>query len=606
MKVPSLKDLRRVNQHLKRNRFVIYRRILSSALRKWSSISGDLTPLGYFRGGQYHLLLEYADSLVVQKYPTAELHFSANQLAALIRKYPWDPSVVQTDPEAKAKDTFRRSEHRCGEMNQWFLAFRRALLRPRTRPQSARKRREQSLVLEAMRSWISYVIGQKPNYETIYDLADFTAGASLGVHGDATNLARKLLAERWSVTPTALPFFASVLSHNFHFATRVAKTNGMVQSLHVTEDDVLGACDLVSYNKVAFVPKTAKTFRSIAVEPLGNGLVQKGIDLYLRNRLKRVGIDLSDQRPNQVYAMFGSIPGISEDPFCTIDLSSASDSISIELVREVLPPAWFDLLNRTRSPSYMLDGEIHRSNKFCTMGNGFCFPLQTLIFASVCHAVQAGWPGKDFRVYGDDIIVRRSHFDRVLMCLKWFGFSPNKKKTYSDGPFRESCGANWYEGKDVSPFTLDFELDCLSSMFKFANLARRNPLSTDFLRECIDIVISSIPDNFRFFRPYKGQSDTGIDCLDIQPTKRLWKWNRNFQTWSWLELAYESVTDRMATPDWVVMAAALRGHPSEQLFTFRRKTKVRVRVIARSGDLCPQTNLEFHYSRLSAHLPRLR
>lgn len=451
---------------------------------------------------------------------------------------------------------------------------------------------------------ILYVLEEHPDLERVYNLADVTGGASLGVHGDATNLARKLLARNWTVTPSALPYFAAALCNNVTYATRVATGNGVVQSLHVSESDVKRSSVLVNANKIAFVPKTAKTYRSIAVEPFGNGYLQKGIDLLMRNHLKRVGLDLSDQTRNQELARQGSL-GSSEDSFCTIDLSSASDSISIELVREVLPPDWFNLLNRVRSPSYLLNGTEYRSEKFCTMGNGFCFPLETLIFASACHAVNAGRCGDDFSVYGDDIIVRRKVFDDVLRLLNRIGFKANVKKTFSSGPFRESCGANWYSGEDVTPFTLDFRLDSLSSMFKFVNLARRNPRSSSFLEDSIRFVLSRIPDQFLFYRPYKGASDTGIDPIGIQLTRKWWSTRKTPWTLHWLELETRPVKDELRCPSWVVLAAALRGHSSEAPFTYRRKVVTRVRVTSRPGDLISQA-LTFDRNRSEAFARKLR
>lgn len=243
--------------------------------------------VGYIRSRAWRSLYGYADSLVDAVHPTAELHFSASQLAAVVRKYPWNPSVIGTDPEGTAMKTFLSSEHRCKWVNRWFRARRRCY------------DGEWEPVFAKVRSWIKHVLGDAPNLQAIYGLCDLTGGANVGVTGDATNLGRKLLAEKWSVTPSALPYFAAALCHNAHFATRVARGNGVVQSLWVSDKDLQGSCELVSNNKVAFVPKTAKTHRSIAVEPLGNGYLQKGTDLYLRGLLRRVGIDLSDQTLNQ-------------------------------------------------------------------------------------------------------------------------------------------------------------------------------------------------------------------------------------------------------------------------------------------------------------------
>lgn len=596
MKLPSSLQLRQTNRSLATHSEKIFRSVLAPALSQYARLSGDQKGLGFLRSRSFSHLLKWADELVVTQYATADLHFAAHQVSALVRKYPWSSSLVNTDPERAAIDTFRAAEHRCLRMNQWFATRRRVFAR--------RRADSWEYYLARMRAFVKYVLNEQPDLERVYSLADVTGGASLGVHGDATNLARKLLVRNWTVSPSALPYFAAALCHNATYATKVAKGNGMIQSLHVTESDVKLSSVLVNANKIAFVPKTAKTYRSIAVEPFGNGYLQKGTDLLMRNHLKRVGLDLSDQSRNQELARQGSLSD-SEEGFCTIDLTSASDSISIELVRELLPPDWFNFLNRIRSPSYILNGVEYRSNKFCTMGNGFCFPLETLIFASACHAVQAGRCGDDYSVYGDDIIVRRKAFNDVLRLLKALGFRPNVKKTFSSGPFRESCGANWYNGEDVTPFTLDFKLDCLSSMFKFVNLARRNPRTSSFLDDSVRLVLSRIPDLFLFHRPFKGASDTGIDPLGIQYTKRWWKSKKNPWTLQWLELETRPVRDELRCPSWVVLAAALRGHSSEAPFTYRRKVVTRVRVISRPGDLVPQV-LTFARDRAEAFARKIR
>lgn len=568
MKTPHLRELKQLNKELRSKSASTYRRVLGVAITQYTRISGDGRPLGYLRSRSWRQLYELADALSATQYSDAALHFAAHQLAALIRKYPWTRDEIPLDPEAEALRSFHASEHRCKWMNRWAIAsYRRNVDR-------------EDLLVSRMKAWIRMVIGSRPNLPRIYAQCDFSAGASVGVHGNATNLQRKLLAEKWSVSPSALPYFAAALCHQFQYATRVAKGNEVVQSFHVSCEDVKAICELVSYNKIAFVNKTAKTHRGIAVEPLGNGFIQKGTDQDLKHSLRKVGINLRDQSLNQRMAYEGSLDD-SEEGFCTIDLKDASNSVYTELVRLTFPPDWFNFLNRTRSPSYRLpDGTIHRYEKFCSMGNGFCFPLETLIFAGAVHAVCGGVPGVDWSVYGDDIVVRKKHFTAVLSLLKRLGFKPNLKKTFGEGPFRESCGSNWYQGRDVTPFTLDFKLESLSSLFKAINLMRRNERTTWFFREVVGWLINRIPLPWRFFRPYPGPEDSAIDFGDLQFLPN-WRWDLSFQRPKWLELKMSPVKDALIDPalGWVVNAAALRGHPSDKPFALRRQVETRVRVV---------------------------
>jgi hypothetical protein len=309
----------------------------------------------------------------------------------------------------------------------------------------------------------------------------------------------------------------------------------------------------------------------------------------MRKKLKRVGINLEDQSLNQGLAMFGSIPNMDDDPYVTIDLSSASDSVSIELCRYMLPPDWFDFMNQIRSSCYMIEGLKTPYEKFTTMGNGFCFPLETLLFASLCHTASTVMSKpSDFSVYGDDIIVRRSVADRVLDLLRICGFKANREKTFLSGPFRESCGADWFEGVDVRPVTLDYRFDSVESIFKFCNLARRKAPIGAILYEALNFLESLIPHSVKFTRPFQGNVDSALEVsLDSFLSSPFSRWNRNTQTWSWLEIKKEAWADLSVRCrrgyDLALTRGALSGSESKTPFAERRKTRTKIRRISYSG-----------------------
>lgn len=207
---------------------------------------------------------------------------------------------------------------------------------------------------------------------------------------------------------------------------------------------------LVDYNRVTVVPKNWKTHRTIACEPTANVAFQLAFDRYAKLRLRRRGIDLSDQEVNQRLARAGSIDG----SYATIDLSAASDTIAREVVRFLFPQEWFTFLSVVRTPKYksteFSGGEEVPYQKFSSMGNGSTFTIETLIFAAVCHAVGS----RDFNVYGDDIVVDTEHADLVTHLLGVLGFSVNLEKSFFAGPFRESCGKDYYLGNNICPFYL--------------------------------------------------------------------------------------------------------------------------------------------------------
>jgi hypothetical protein len=253
----------------------------------------------------------------------------------------------------------------------------------------------------------------------------------------------------------------------------------------------------VCYNKLSFVPKTAKTSRSIAVEPFLNSFLEKGIDTIMRRKLLKIGLDLRRQAPNQELARRGSVE--VENPYCTIDLSSASDTIAADLVMELVPPEWGDLLDAIRCHYYEDEGVVRKYHKYVSMGNGFCFPLQTLIFASVCHAaaVMRGC-SPDFRVYGDDIIVRKEIFDDVMLALDGLGFLPNSRKTFSEGPFRESCGTDWFAGVNVRPIYIDKPLNSWERIYGLHNQSlRREDHVRDYFRTIRQELFQTVPVNVR-------------------------------------------------------------------------------------------------------------
>lgn len=213
--------------------------------------------------------------------------------------------------------------------------------------------------------------------------------------------------------------------------------------------------NIVPGNRITFVPKNALTDRSIAIEPALNLYLQLGVDGYIRRRLKRWGIDLDSQEKNRELARLGSRDWELTNSFVTLDLASASDTISLEICRLLLPPVWYDYFLKLRSPCGELDGEIISYEKISSMGNGFTFALETAIFASLVYGARKVRLREsnlnDAAVYGDDIIVTKDVSQLVVKLLNLSGFQVNETKSHFCGPFRESCGADWFAGKPVRP-----------------------------------------------------------------------------------------------------------------------------------------------------------
>lgn len=221
---------------------------------------------------------------------------------------------------------------------------------------------------------------------------------------------------------------------------------------------VFGDIDIVPGNKLDFVPKNVDTSRTICVEPSLNMFLQLGVKELMGKRLERVfGIDLSTQQDvNRDLAQIGSV----DESYVTIDLESASDSIACSMIRETFPRDFSSWLFLLRSPNTILpDGSKQELHMLSSMGNGFTFPLQTIIYSCIVAAVYAqlnirlrrsqGVNLGNFGVYGDDIIVVKEAYPRVLRLLDLLGFTVNADKSFFEGPFRESCGGDFYLGRSA-------------------------------------------------------------------------------------------------------------------------------------------------------------
>jgi len=194
--------------------------------------------------------------------------------------------------------------------------------------------------------------------------------------------------------------------------------------------DVNGNCvSIRNFNKIVTVPKNAKTDRVISIEPDMNIYIQKGIGKMIRSRLLQVGINLNRQENNQLLAMKGSTDG----SLATIDLSSASDTVAYAFVADLLPEPWFTALEQCRTPSGLLpSGEIIQYQKFSSMGNGYTFELESLLFWALAKAVTDELDLMEGRsqyhrnqAVGDKINCREGNSpDHELRCLnivKWKG-----------------------------------------------------------------------------------------------------------------------------------------------------------------------------------------
>lgn len=406
-----------------------------------------------------------------------------------------DLSFDGIDPAQVAKKSFQDAEVLCRESN--------TILKSAREGQLSLPPHLDSIILIAKRK-IARILGSVPTLSSL-DLR-FGPGATTSTKKRMSSSRRKL-SSTIACSESLLPM-----------EKLLRKQMPLWLSDEASTPVVLHNC------RIAFVPKNFKSHRVIAVEPVLNTLVQSGVGRYLAKRLKKFGISIYDQNINRCLAQDGSRSGA----LATLDLTSASDTISFELVRDLLPPDWFTVLSYFRSGSYDLDGESRKLEMFSTAGNGFTFPLETLVFWSLTSAILSHFElPNTLSVYGDDIIIDCQGFDLVVKYFKYLGFIPNVKKSFSTGPFRESCGGYYYLGIDVRP---SFQKTALTGQDAFRHHNYFHSIGDE---ELSTFFLSLIDESIRIYGPAGfGDGHLISDC-QLLPHNRIKGWSGyTFETYT--------------------------------------------------------------------------
>lgn len=247
----------------------------------------------------------------------------------------------------------------------------------------------------------------------------------------------------------------------------------VVSYLHRDREDLVDVSGSLASNlaRLVTVPKTCTALRTITVEPMLNQFVQQGLNEHLRMEITRCSVmsrclSLSTQVPNQNLALEGSRTGA----WVTIDLSSASDRLSTELVETVFAnrPRYLSAILGCRTPSVDIGGSPMLIRKYAGMGNATTFPVQSFTFALVALASMVGIGtsvsikklealASNVRVFGDDIVIRSEHYPVFAEWIESCGLKINRGKTFFKGNFRESCGVDAFRGTTVTPVYLRYD-----------------------------------------------------------------------------------------------------------------------------------------------------
>lgn len=489
----------------------------------------SLRLLGLLQEGKYLELV--TTDLDPRDYSNAKSYYLDAMAVGFLKKFDGLPTGL--DLEALAEREFFQSEAECYSTNERLSPFIYGI--------ETDDQWRLSKFFGRVRKIIKTIIGSDP-FDDAFELIRFGPGATLSDPAKATTVPDKL-SSCPSITQEAsylLPHWECTMWGRIHGAP---------------SPDI--DLDVARGNEFFTVPKKSTQLRGCGKEPSINVAYQLGYGSLIRKHLKRSKLLYRDGVP--VFQTFGIDLDEGQDThrrvaeeasksgsFATIDLSRASDTVSKNLVRLLLPEPWWDHLDGIRSKTTFIGGRTVYLEKFSSMGNGFTFDLETLIFVAIAYACLPADKcviGKDLLVYGDDILVRAEYAPEVLSALRFCGFTPNLKKTFVSGPFRESCGGDFFEGKAVRPFFLKKEPDEPQKLISLCNGIRRlsssdllDPLLRRRIRRVWFRVLDLIPTRIRQCR---GPENLGDLVIHDEPERWgvRWRYSERYQrSVSWVRV----------------------------------------------------------------------
>lgn len=443
------------------------------------------------------------------------------------------PSLpLKVDRERKAISAFFEAEELCKTTNDRLL----------------RDKGPEMGLLKKARSIIDRVLGplDRKTLQEIEANFGFGPGATTAIRGSGCVLSDKY-DEEIHLTTELIPFFRAMLGDRWWEKSR----NPVI----------------VEGNRFTTVPKNAKTDRGICIEPSLNIYGQKGIGAVLRRRLRKLGVDLSNQKINQRLARLAG-----KRDLATIDLSMASDTLSWATVYTLLPADWFELLDTFRCSHTLVDEEYVELEKFSSMGNGFTFELESLIFAALTLACDPSMTAaEDWHVYGDDIILPTRYSQQLIDALAHLGFKVNTKKSFLAGNFFESCGTDWFGCQPVRPFYLRGSKDKIPYVLQIANSLRLYARSIREGEYCDAeyqslwaALVKRIPTDWSKHRVPLELGDVGVIDLPSSTTRRCSiKNERGWDAWSVSYIRMKPVERRKRSFGRLLVALACIGNEIE-------------------------------------------
>jgi hypothetical protein len=472
-------------------------------------------------------------------YTSAEAYAGDSLATAFLKKYKNLPTTF--DRPGAARKSWREGEDACYKTNERLVAYLEGFSHPSCDARVA------AFISKVQRK-IQHTLGRAPRIDALR--ARHGPGATFSNRSRLSTVADKMQTGA-SFTRSACFFLPDWLGTAWGRAS--VSCGGMLIE--------------VRGNRFATAPKDATKDRPIGAEPSLNIFYQLGVGAAIRQRLKHVGIDLDHgQETHRRLAREGSL----SRSLATLDLKNASDTVCYNLVKLLLPPDWFALVNELRSPFTHFGGGIPGSprasgsgwvklEKFSSMGNGYTFELETLIFWALCStAADELGSSQTCYVYGDDIIVDDALTEAVIPMLRFFGFETNTQKSFwGPVPFRESCGGDFFEGRAVRPCYLKETLNAPQKIIAAANLLRRAlhvlPEKGDRIRRCWFAAQDLLPRGIRRCRGPEGLGD-----IVVHDTEEFWDLTSNGRIRVYRPIGYNHVPIGHFHPE-VIHACGLYG-----------------------------------------------
>lgn len=264
--------------------------------------------------------------------------------------------------------------------------------------------------------------------------------------------------------PFFLPMLKPVEDPDTVDTVRFSK-EGKRKTGNLIRDWAMGRSPYPCITRITTVPKKVDTDRIVAPEKAqhqNNQLQVKDIleeRIYSRAQYRRL-MPIRNQEQQRERAMIAVLC----DRLATLDFSHASDSVLKVMVQWLFPDDWWNAFLCCIPQGFILsekDLGPQVLNAFATMGCGCTFVVESIVFASLmvgmyyalhyqagnirlsdCRDLTLNIPD-DIAAMGDDCILPSWMVDEFSRFVEAFGFSINHEKSFLDGKFRESCGADW-------------------------------------------------------------------------------------------------------------------------------------------------------------------